>query len=138
MTVVRSHRRVGRPASLALLAVTFAFVLAACGGGGGGDDEAYVEPKGEARETICIAAKNFSFTPDDITTEPGIVELELVGEGGIHDLVFDDGAYPGFMVEVQGDGTDAKKIDLERGTFTFYCNIPGHRAGGMEGTLTVE
>jgi uncharacterized cupredoxin-like copper-binding protein len=29
-------------------------------------------------------------------------------------------------------------IDLEAGTYEFYCAVPGHREGGMEGTLTVK
>ena len=128
----------GRAAAVAAL-LAAGLLLAACGGGGDGDhDEAYVEPQGPASETISIEAKNFSFTPDDILAEPGIAKLELVGEGGLHDLVFDNGAYPGFHVEVQGSETDSKKINLERGKFTFYCTLPGHRANGMEGTLRVR
>jgi uncharacterized cupredoxin-like copper-binding protein len=26
----------------------------------------------------------------------------------------------------------------QTGTYTFYCAVPGHRAAGMVGTLTVE
>jgi len=66
------------------------------------------------------------------------VNLELDGVQGGHTLVFDHGKEPGFQLEVSGDGsTDAKKIDLEPGKYTFYCDILGHRAQGMEGTLTV-
>ena len=34
--------------------------------------------------------------------------------------------------------SQSKKIDLKPGKYTFYCSIPGHRAQGMEGTLTVK
>ena len=36
-----------------------------------------------------------------------------------------------------GGGKQSKKIDLKAGKYTFYCDIAGHRAQGMEGTLTV-
>ena len=39
--------------------------------------------------------------------------------------------YPGFQLEADGGGgTQSKKIDLKPGKYTFYCNIPGHRAAG--------
>ena len=54
-------------------------------------------------------------------------------------------------VHIEGDGEDVAEsdvvsrrqtteasADLEPGDYTFYCSIPGHREGGMEGTLTVE
>jgi hypothetical protein len=31
----------------------------------------------------------------------------------------------------------AGEVTLEEGEYTFYCSVPGHEAGGMEGTLTV-
>ena len=30
------------------------------------------------------------------------------------------------------------ELELPRGDYVFYCSVPGHRASGMEGTLTVE
>jgi len=126
-------------AALALGLLLGGVVLAGCGGGGGGSDsQGYVEPKGPATETISIEAGNFYFKPDAITAKPGIAKIELTATSGIHDLVF-DGAYFGFSLEADGGGgAQSMKIDLKPGRYTFYCSIPGHRAAGMEGTLTVK
>jgi plastocyanin len=43
------------------------------------------------------------------------------------------GATPTF----QG-GTKTLAVTLKAGTYKFYCSVPGHRAGGMEGTITVQ
>lgn len=42
------------------------------------------------------------------------------------------GATPTF----QG-GSKSLTLNLKPGTYSFYCSVPGHRAAGMEGTLTV-
>jgi plastocyanin len=39
---------------------------------------------------------------------------------------------------VQGGATSTVKVDLKPGEYAFYCSVPGHRAGGMEGKLTVK
>src|SRR5262245_12337977 len=121
-----------------LAVVAGGLFLAACGGGGGGGGGAYKEPTGPAQQTIKIEAGNFYFKPDQVTAKPGIASLQLDDAGGLHTLVFDHGKFPGFQLEVGGDTQqDSKKIQLTRGKYTFYCDIPGHRAQGMEGTLTV-
>ena len=125
---------------LLALAVAGLF-LAGCGGGGGDDDGAkpYEEPSQPAQETLTLESGNFYFDPDNPTVDEGVVNLELDNVGGTHTLVFDDGKVPGFQLEVSGNGsTDAKKVELESGKYEFYCDIIGHRAQGMEGTLTVK
>ena len=68
------------------------------------------------------------------------MKIQLHGMGGTcTTLVFDSGKVPGFQLEVEGGGsTTSEKIDLKPGKYTFYCDILGHRAQGMEGTLTVK
>jgi uncharacterized cupredoxin-like copper-binding protein len=52
-------------------------------------------------------------------------------------------------VEVEGGGieevsdtitesTASVNVDLQPGEYVYYCNVPGHRDAGMEGTLTVK
>jgi plastocyanin len=41
--------------------------------------------------------------------------------------------------EVVKDGaTSTVKADVSPGEYTFFCSVPGHREGGMEGKLTVK
>jgi plastocyanin len=129
--------RLGRCA-LTIGFLVAAFGLAACGGGDDGGGKAYVPPKGPSTETLTFVAQNFSFTPEQATANAGIATIELTAKSGIHDFVFDD-AYPGFRLEADGGGSSqSEKIDLKPGKYTFYCSITGHRAQGMEGTLTVK
>ena len=110
-------------------------VLAACGGG---SDGGYVEPKGPPVETLRMEAGNLFFKPKPETSPPGIIRIDLVNvQTGVHNLVLE--GVPGFRVEVAGKGDeDSAKVELEPGTYTYYCSLPGHRAAGMEGTLTVR
>ena len=39
---------------------------------------------------------------------------------------------------VKDGGTSTVEAEVQAGEYTFYCSVPGHREGGMEGTLTVE
>ena len=39
---------------------------------------------------------------------------------------------------VSPGGTSTDTLTLKPGKYTFYCPVPGHRAAGMVGTLTVQ
>jgi uncharacterized cupredoxin-like copper-binding protein len=43
-----------------------------------------------------------------------------------------------FKLEVgPSNKSDSATTDLAPGKYSFYCTIPGHRAQGMAGTITV-
>jgi len=130
-------RAVGRGVAAVALAGA---LLAGCGGGGGssGGGGGFREPAGPAVQTLKIDAHNFAFDPDKITAKPGVTAIDLTSTGGSHTLVF-DGKFSGFQLEVSGSGDHQQmKVDLKPGKYTFYCDLPGHRAQGMEGTITVS
>jgi plastocyanin len=39
---------------------------------------------------------------------------------------------------VKDGGTSTIQADVQPGEYTFFCSVPGHREGGMEGKLTVK
>jgi plastocyanin len=126
---------------VAAAAIVSAALLAGCGGGGGssGGGGGYKEPSGPAVQSFSIDAHNFGFNPDKLQAQPGVTSITLTDSGGQHTLKF-DGAFSGFLLEVNGSGDKQNgKVDLKAGkTYTFYCDLPGHRAQGMQGTITVS
>jgi plastocyanin len=113
-----------------------ALTLAACGGGGGGGSS-YKQPKGPAQTTIDVKGGNFFYDPKDPQLPAGIDAIKFESTQGLHTLVF-DGKVPGFKLEAGSGKSDELKVNLKPGKYTFFCDIPGHREAGMEGTLTVQ
>jgi plastocyanin len=127
--------RTRRWATPAAVVVAGLLTLAACGGSGGGGSS-YKEPKGPAQTTIDIKGGNFFFDPKNPEAPAGIIAIKLESTQGTHTLAF-DGKVPGFKLEAGSGKSDQLKVDLKPGKYDFFCDIPGHREAGMEGTLTV-
>jgi len=72
----------------------------------------------------------------DLEAPPGDITIELSNPGSmIHNLVFENG--PRSSDLNPGDTTTLHLGELEPGTYTIFCDIPGHRAAGMETRLVV-
>lgn len=104
---------------------------------GEGEASGYVEPAGPAVATLEVdALPSLKFQADEFTTQAGINEIVYLDKGGTHTLLFEETEFAGFKLQVPPD--DSGKIDLPAGTYTIFCDVPGHQAAGMEATLTVE
>jgi plastocyanin len=144
---------VTRKLLIALAALALAsFGLVACGGD---DDDEPTDPvvteaeepangNGAAGEggTLEIAAdgNDLAYTTGDLETEAGTVTIEFDNPSNIdHDVRIEDSSGNDLGgTEIITESSTTAEVDLEPGTYTYYCSVAGHRAAGMEGTLTVE
>lgn len=146
-----------------LVAIALALGISACGGSSGGGSKssssaaastpassstatssAAASSSGSASGALSIAADPsgaLKFTKSTLTARAGTVTISFTNSSPLaHNLTVQQGtngpvlgATPTFM-----GGTKTLKLTLKAGTYTYYCSVPGHRAAGMQGTLTVQ
>jgi len=98
---------------------------------------------GGAGATIALASPadgSFAYDQTELTAAAGPVTIDYDNPAPLsHDVVIEDeqGTEIG-KTDLISQGTTSTKVDLQAGTYTYFCDVPGHREGGMEGTLTVD
>jgi plastocyanin len=96
-----------------------------------------------APSTLSLAASPegaLKFDKTSLTAKAGSVSISFTNSSAVpHNVVVASasGAVIGATATFQG-GTRILPLRLKAGTYKFYCSVPGHRAAGMEGTLTVQ
>jgi plastocyanin len=108
--------------------------------GGGEGGEAPPAPGGEipADALVFAADVNLAYTSAPTTAPAGEVTIAIDNQGGLPHNVTIEGVEGDEPIVEATNGTDVNTVTLEPGSYTYYCSIPGHRAGGMEGQLTVQ
>jgi plastocyanin len=138
-----------------VMAVTALAVLglAACGGGGdnNNDTTAAATPPattattggGGGGSTVDISTpsgSDLAFDQKDVSAKAGTVTIDFDNKQAIpHDVTVEDSS--GMQLggtDLVSSGTANATVDLQSGSYTFFCSVPGHREAGMEGTLTVK
>ena len=136
-------------ASLAIAALA-AFALAACGGDDDDDggDTAATAPAttattGGGGSTVAISTppgSDLAFEQKDASATAGPVTIDFDNvQATPHDVKVEDaGGQELGGTELISSSTASATVDLQPGSYTFFCSVPGHREAGMEGTLTVK
>jgi len=110
-----------------LVIAALAALLAACGGSGGDPGEGSLS---------LLGMDNLQWDRTTLSAPAGTVTFVLSCEAGVnHNLLIEE-----LDVQVAAcapGGTDTGSVDLDAGTYTYVCNVPGHEVT-MRGTLSVS
>jgi uncharacterized cupredoxin-like copper-binding protein len=75
----------------------------------------------------------------DATAPAGALDVRSPNESSVdHNIAIEGGGVDEVGPVVNNGGVSEIQVDVQAGEYAFYCSVPGHREGGMEGTLTVE
>jgi uncharacterized cupredoxin-like copper-binding protein len=104
---------------------------AAAGGGGGG---------GSTVDISTPSGSNLAFNQKDVSAKAGSVTIDFDNMQSLqHDVKVEDSSGQELGgTDLVSSATATATVDLQPGSYTFFCSVPGHREAGMEGTLTVK
>jgi plastocyanin len=107
------------------------------------------KPAVEKAGKLAIAASpsgQLAYVTNKASATPGSVTIEMPNTSGVsHNIAIEAGEHGASSAgarlgasQFTTKGTASVTVQLKPGTYTFFCEAPGHRAAGMYGTLTVK
>lgn len=101
-------------------------------------------PAAGGKTALALSADpsgQLAFDTKTLKAKAGTVTLDMKNpsSSGIpHAIAVEGNGLDKKGATVQPGGSSTVTVKLKPGTYTFYCPVPGHKQGGMEGTLTVS
>jgi len=88
-------------------------------------------------------AGQLAFVTKTATAKPGPVTITMGNKSGtLHNIALQQGTGPSGAIlgagKIVTTGVSTFTANVKAGTYTYFCQVPGHRAAGMDGTLTVK
>lgn len=109
---------------------------------GAGEKKAQSGASGQAQGgTLQLAADptEIAFDKTSLTSKPGKVTIDFTNPAALeHNVAIEQGGQEIAISDTIAQGKTSVSAELEPGTYTFLCTVPGHAEAGMEGTLTVK
>jgi plastocyanin len=105
------------------------------------EPEAGSEAAGGSGSTLKLAASPtaIAFDTTSLTAKAGKVTIDFNNPAPIeHDVAIEKEGKELAVSELVTEAETSVSAELEPGTYTFLCTVPGHAEAGMEGTLTVK
>jgi plastocyanin len=109
-----------------------------------------VAPAGSGKPAVEKAGKleleanpagQLAYTTNKAVATAGQVTISMKNMSGVtHNLAIQSGTSGPVLgaTPLEPKGTASFTVKLKPGTYTFFCQAPGHRAAGMVGTITVK
>jgi hypothetical protein len=103
------------------------------------EEDTEAAPEAQTVAELLFIAVDIAYEDPPTEAPSGLLGITIENQGNLpHDVVFEGENNEEPVVHADGGETDQGTIELQPGDYVFYCSIPGHRAAGMEGTLTVQ
>lgn len=144
------RRRASRRAALAVLPLALGVTVALAGCGGSDNSASSTTTTTTTGQTttsgtpttLQLAADptgKLAYDKTELEAPAGEVTIELTNESAVsHDVAIEGNGVDETSSMVANGETTSVTADLQPGTYTFYCTVPGHEDAGMKGTLTVK
>ena len=102
--------------------------------------------KGGKLEIDASPSGQLAYTTSKAEAKPGAVTIVMANMSGVsHNIAVEPGesgatakGAPLGASSFITKGSTSVTVNLKPGTYTFFCEAPGHRAAGMYGTITVK
>ena len=91
-------------------------------------------------DAIAVSVRDFMLDPSDLEATGPTVTFDVTNDGPTpHNFTVRNEAGDVLLAteDLSVDGTETISGELEPGTYTIFCSLPGHESLGMSGTLTV-
>ena len=107
------------------------------------------KPAVESAGKLSISASptgQLAYVSSKATATPGAVTIEMPNMSGVsHNIAIESGEHGATAAgavlgasSFTAKGAVTVKLTLKPGSYTYFCQAPGHRAAGMYGTLVVK